>query len=263
MNHESTFGFIGGGRVTYFLLKALSDKNALPEKIIVSDPNEAARAKIQAIATERIQAVNDNKLAAQEDVVFLAVHPPVIKDVIEAIKVGLKPQAMLISLAPVFKIEKLSALLGGFNRIVRMIPNAPSIIHHGYNPVVFGSGVTADEKSWLMNMFSNWGQSPEVAEQKLEAYAIVTAMGPTYFWPQWAKLEALGKSFGLNDAELKSGMAAMLTGAVALMYQSDLSPQQVMDLIPVYPMKDHEAKISELFEAALVPLYQKLSGAAR
>lgn len=263
MNHKSTFGFIGGGRVSYFLLKGLADKNALPEKIIVSDPNEAARAKIQAISTERIQVVNDNQLAAQSDMVLLAVHPPVIKDVIEAIKAACKPQAMLISLAPVFKIEKLSTLLGGFQRIVRMIPNAASIIHQGYNPVVFGSGITADEKLWLTNLFKLWGQAPEVAEQKLEAYAIVTAMGPTYFWSQWAKLEALGKSFGLNDGELKSGMAAMLSGAIALMYQSNLSPEQTMDLIPVYPMKDHEAKISELFEAALVPLYQKLSGAAK
>lgn len=263
MNHQSTFGFIGGGRVTYFLLKALSEKNALPEKVIVSDPNETAQAKVQAISTDRIQTVNDNQLAAQAEIVFLSVHPPVIKDVIEPIKTGIKPTTILISLAPVFKIEKLSALLGGFNRIVRMIPNAPSIIHQGYNPVVFGSGITADEKSWLMKLFSHWGEAPEVAESKLEAYAIVTAMGPTYFWPQWLKLEALGKSFGLDDAELKKGLFAMLTGAVALMYRSDLSPQQVMDLIPVYPMKDHEAQISNLFEAALVPLHQKLSGIAK
>lgn len=263
MKSNPSFGFIGGGRVTYFLLKALADRNALPEKIIVSDPNEVARARVQAISPQRIQAVQDNHLAVQAEVVFLAVHPPVIKEVIEAIKAKLEPQAILISLAPVFKIEKLSALLGGFNRIVRMIPNAPSMIHQGYNPVAFGSGITGDEKSWLMNLFSHWGEAPEVAEQKLEAYAIVTAMGPTYFWPQWVKLEALGKSFGLNDAELKSGMTAMLMGAVALMYQSNLSPEQAMDLIPVYPMKDHEAKMKELFENTLVPLFQKLSGAAK
>lgn len=263
MKEKPTFGFVGGGRVTYFLLKALADKNALPEKIIVSDPDQAARARAQAISAERIQTVAENHLAAQADVVFLSVHPPVIKAVLEEIKAAIKTDAILISLAPVFTINKLSALLDGFNRIVRMIPNAPSVIHQGYNPVVFGSGIRDDEKAALMTLFKNWGQTPEVAEEKLEAYAIVTAMGPTYFWPQWAKLESLGKSFGLSDAELKAGMTAMLSGAVALMYQSDLSPDQVMDLIPVYPLKDHEARITELFESALVPLYQKLSAAAK
>lgn len=263
MKEKLTFGFIGSGRITCFLLKALAEKNALPEKIIVSDPDAAARARAHAISAERIKTFAENHLAAPADVVFLSVHPPVIKTVLEEIKTAIKKDALLISLAPVFTIDKLSALLGGFNRIVRMIPNAPSVIHQGYNPVVFGSGIHDDEKAVLMTLFKNWGQTPEVAEEKLEAYAIVTAMGPTYFWPQWAKLESLGKSFGLSDAELKAGMAAMLSGAVALMYQSELAPDQVMDLIPVYPMKDHEAKISGLFEAALVPLHQKLSGIAK
>lgn len=263
MIEKPTFGCIGGGRVIYFLLKALAEKNALPEKIIVSDPDEAARARVHAISAERIKTVAENHLAAQADVVFLSVHPPVIKTVLEEIKTAIKKDAILISLAPVFTIDKLSALLGGFNRIVRMIPNAPSVIHQGYNPVVFGSGIHDDEKAALMTLFKNWGQTPEVAEEKLEAYAIVTAMGPTYFWPQWKKLESLGKSFGLNEAELKAGMAAMLSGAVALMYQSALSPEQVMDLIPVYPLKDHEAQLKELFENALVPLYKKLSSTAK
>lgn len=238
MIEKPTFGCIGGGRVTCFLLKALADNNALPEKIIVSDPDAAARARAQAIAAERIQTVAVNHLAAQADVVFLSVHPPAIKTVLEEIKTTIKKDAILISLAPVFTIDKLSALLDGFNRIARMIPNAPSVIHQGYNPVVFGSGILENEKAALMTLFKNWGQTPEVAEEKLEAYAIVTAMGPTYFWPQWAKLESQGKSFGLSDAELKAGMAAMLSGAVALMYQSELSPDQVMDLIPVYPLKE-------------------------
>ena len=263
MNEQQTFGFIGGGRVIYFLLKALSEKAALPEKVMISDPDETARARVQAISAERIQVVSENKLAAQADFVFLSVHPPVIKDVIEAVKAGLKPQAILISLAPVFKIEKLSALLGGFNRIVRVIANAPSLIHQGYNPVVFGSGINADEKSALMNLFQNWGQTPEVAEEKLEAYAIVTAMGPTYFWPQWEKLQQLGLKFGISEGELKIALPAMLTGAVNTLYQSGLSAEMVMDLIPVPPLKEHEGKISEIFDNSLVPLYKKLSGSSK
>jgi len=179
------------------------------------------------------------------------------------LKKGLKPQAILISLAPVLKIDKISALLDGFNRIVRMIPNAPSIIHQGYNPVVFGSEIEETKKTWLLNLFKYWGESPEVAEEKLEAYAIITAMGPTYFWPQWIKLQQLGTQFGLDEAELKTALSAMLTGAVNTLYYSGLPAEAVMDLIPVYPMKDDEQKIRKLFDNSLTALYQKLTGAAK
>lgn len=263
MKEKLLFGFIGSGRVTYFLLHALSEKKGLPEKVMISDPDATARARVQAISAERIQSVAENHLAAQADVVFLSVHPPVIKAVIEEIKAAIKKDAILISLAPVFTIEKLSALLDGFNRIVRMIPNAPSVIHQGYNPVVFGSGIREDEKATLMTLFKNWGQTPEVAEEKLEAYAIVTAMGPTYFWPQWEKLQQLGLEFGMSDTELKTALPAMLMGAVNTLYQSGLSAATVKDLIPVYPLKEHERKISEIFDNSLVPLYKKLSGSTR
>lgn len=259
MKQKLTFGFIGGGRVTSFLLKALQQKNILPGKTIISDPDEQVLKKAQKISPENIKCVSDNKQAAQADLVFLAVHPPIIKDVIEGIKTAIKKEAIFISLAPVVKIENLSALLGGFNRIVRMIPNAPSIIHQGYNPVVFGSGIRDDEKSALLSLFKNWGQALEVAEDKLEAYAIVTAMGPTYFWPQWVKLQQLGLEFGMTESELKIAMPAMLTGAVNVLYQSGLSAEEVMDLIPVYPLKEEENSIKEIFQNKLTGLYQKLT----
>jgi pyrroline-5-carboxylate reductase len=259
MKEKLTFGFIGGGRVTYFLLKALQQKNALPEKAIIADPNEEVLKKVQEISPEKIQGIGDNKQAAQADLVFLAVHPPIIKDVIEGIKAAIKKQAIVISLAPVVKIENLSVLLGGFNRVVRIIPNAPSIIHQGYNPVVFGSGIKEDEKSALMDLFKHWGESPEVAEDKLEAYAIVTAMGPTYFWPQWVKLQQLGLEFGMTEDELKTALPVMLTGAVETLYHSGLSAEEVMDLIPVYPLKEEENSIKEIFQNKLTGLYQKLT----
>lgn len=259
MNEKQTLGFIGGGRVTYFLLKALQQKNSLPEKVIISDPNEEVLNKVQKISPEKIKCFRDNKKAAQSDLVFLAVHPPIIIDVIEEIKAEINGHAIFISLAPVVKIEKLSALLGGFNRLVRMIPNAPSIIHQGYNPVAFGRGIRENEKLALMNLFKKWGESPDVGEDKLEAYAIVTAMGPTYFWPQWVKLQQLGLEFGMTEKELKAAMPAMLLGAVRTIYQSGLTAEEVMDLIPVYPLKDEENSIKEIFQNKLSGLYQKLT----
>ncbi len=154
-------------------------------------------------------------------------------------------------------------MLTGVTRFVRMIPNAPSIIHQGYNPVVYGAGITADEKRNLQQIFKPWGEAPEVDEPKLEAYAIVTAMGPTYFWPQWVKLQQLGNKFGMSDAELTSGMVAMLNGSVDLMYHSGLSSVEVMDLIPVSPLKDDEKQIQDLFETKLTGLFNKLTGVAK
>ncbi len=90
----------------------------------------------------------------------------------------------MISLAPKWTIAKLSGLLNGFTRIARMIPNAPSIAGHGSNPIAYSPSLTAQDRSALAELFAGLGELPEVEEGKLESYALLTAMGPTYLWPR-------------------------------------------------------------------------------
>ncbi len=44
-----SMGFIGGGRVTYFLLKRLKKSAVLPEKTIIADPDQKSSWRIKQI----------------------------------------------------------------------------------------------------------------------------------------------------------------------------------------------------------------------
>lgn len=259
MYQNSSFGFIGGGRITRLLLQALKQKNELPGKVVVADPDKHMRDRVKKIESTIIDCVTNNLDALEVDILFLAVHPPVMKDIAAQITGKLKAHTVVISLIPIIKIEQLISLLGGIKKIVRLIPNAPSIIHKGYNPVVYSRDINSSEKLQLQRLFSMWGESPEVDEQKLEAYAIVAAMGPTYFWFQWQKLFELGLQFGLTEAELKTSITAMTIGAAETLFESNLSPDEVLDLIPVCPLKEAEATIKDIFEQRLTALYRKLT----
>jgi len=90
----------------------------------------------------------------------------------------MRKDAILISLAPKIAISKISERLEGFNKIVRMIPNACSIVNHGYNPVAFSTSLDESERKYLMKILAILGDCPEVDEDKLEAYAILAAWAP-------------------------------------------------------------------------------------
>lgn len=257
-----SIGFIGGGRVTQFLLQALKNGKALPETVIITDPDESVRNRAQMIDPDKIHCSSDNTDALKSDVLFFAVHPPVVKTLSAEISGKIEKAMLVVSLIPVVTIEKLRTMTGT-GKLVRMIPNAASLIHRGFNPVTFSSEITHSERQVLADIFKHWGDAPEVEEKKLEAYAVVTAMGPTYFWPQWVRLQNLGKEFGLSREELQRGMAAMLQGSIDLLYHSGMTVEEVMDLIPVYPLKEKEPEIMSVFDDSLKPLYQKLSGGAK
>jgi pyrroline-5-carboxylate reductase len=142
---DKTIGFIGGGRITRIILGGLAKAGKMPRNIVVADTSAEALGKLRS-EFANITVVQNNGQAAEQDIVFLALHPPVIPDTLKDIKDSLKTGAVLISLAPKPPIAMLSEMLGGFKQIARLLPNAPSIVNKGCNPVVFSPSLSSNEK---------------------------------------------------------------------------------------------------------------------
>jgi pyrroline-5-carboxylate reductase len=61
-------------------------------------------------------------------------------------------------------------------------------------------------------------------------------MLPTYFWFQWKELIKLGDPMGLTDAESSVTIQQTLLASMKLYFESGLSPEEVIDFIPVKPI---------------------------
>jgi len=256
MNNYS-IGFIGGGRVTRIFLQAFENKKARFQPVLTLDTN---RKVLDGLKKQYpyIDIDGDLNKVAGQSIVFMALHPPAIMDVLEQIKEFISPETVVISLAPKISIEKLSSKLNTV-RIIRMIPNATSYINEGYNPVTFGTGFPAGERSKLLDILELLGRTIQVDESKLEAYAIISAMLPTYFWFQWKEIEELGVQMGLTPEESCLAVRDTLQASIHLMFDSGLSPEQVIDLIPVKPIGENEGQILEIYRTKLVALFHKIS----
>jgi len=253
-------GFIGGGRATRIILGGLEKAAKMPLSVVVSDNDEGVLLELKERFPMITIAPNDNKsAAASRDIVFISVHPPALKAVAQEIRSSLDPDVIIISLMATVSIAKLGEEFGGIEKILRMTPNAPSIVNAGFNPIAFSGGFTEAEKGEIVNMLSILGKCPVVDEEKLESYAILTAMGPTYLWFQLYELERLGREFGLSEREVEDGISSMAIGAVKTMRESGLSAEEVMDLVPIKPIGDGEEKIMELYSTSLRALHESLS----
>ncbi len=252
-------GFIGGGRATRIILGGLKKAGKMPRRVLVSDRDGNTLSQLKNIFPEITTSLNDNRVpASSRDIVFISVHPPAFKDVAEEIRPDLNPGVTVISLMATVSMARLSAELGGFKRVMRMTPNAPSIVNAGFNPVAFSKGFTGAETGEIRDLLSVLGKCPVVDEEKLESYVILTAMGPTYLWFQLYEMERLGREFGLTASEVEAGISEMAMGAVKTMRESGLSAEEVMDLIPAKPLSDGEEGIKGLYESRLRALHAGL-----
>lgn len=229
----------------------------MPARIVVADPNAETLSKLKA-RFPAIETTADLALAAAQDVVFLATHPPVLAEAAGRAVTALQPTAILVSLAPKFTLAKLSALLGGFARIARANPNAPSAVGAGFNPIVYGPALSGTDRATVATLFAPLGDNPEVSEEKIEAFAVFTAMGPTYLWFQMQALRELAVSFGLSEAEANAGLKRMVCGAARTLVDSGMSPAEVMDLVPVKPLAEMEPQVLEFYRTRIPALFQKI-----
>lgn len=256
METLKSLGFIGGGRITKIFLQAFKNKSLNLNSIIVFDTNKEVTDLLKNQFPE-IQIANEIKLPAKQDIVFIALHPPVIMESLELIKETISVNSLVVSLAPKISLEKIKGKLG-VNNIARMIPNATSFINNGYNPVCFSNDIQLIEKNALLNIINPLGYTFEVEESKLEAYAIISAMLPTYFWFQWKEMQKIGVQIGLNEHESKETIKETLKAAIDIFYDSNLSQEQVIDLIPVKPIGEHEEAIKEFLNNKLISLFEKI-----
>jgi pyrroline-5-carboxylate reductase len=252
---ELRVGFVGGGRVARILVGGWCAGSTLPTVLQVHEPADGAYEQLRQVSTAVTRAPIADVAAA--DVVFLALHPPALLEVLPVVSASLNPAAMVVSLAPRIPLNVLTAGLGTGN-VARMIPNAPSMIGKGYNPVCFAERTDAASRTRLLQLASAWGEAPEVPERDLEAYAVLTGMGPTYFWFQWEVLRQLGAEFGLASDVADRAIHHMIAGASATLLESGLAARAVMDLVPVRPLDGIEADVIAAYNDRLRALHARI-----
>lgn len=251
-----SIAFIGAGRIAHIILAGWQKAGTALPPVHVFDASADAVAALQA-AFPQVRAASLEEVAAQA-LVFVALHPPVMSETLAKIAPHLRPDAVLVSLAPKLRLPALQQALGGFARLARMNPNATSIVAKGYNPISFAAGLPADARAALLALLRPLGQAPEVADELIETYAVVSAMGPTYFWFQIDALRQQAEGFGLSAEAARETLRAVLHGAVDTLLASDLPAARVMDLVPVRPMAESEAAIIEMQRKGVGAIHAKL-----
>lgn len=251
-----SLGFIGGGRAAKILLQAFANKSATFRSIAVYDIDAVVLGALKE-AFPYIDAVRSPAEAASRDIVFVALHPPVIAEALTPLKGSFPQGAIGVSLAPKITIGQLAEFTGA-KKWARMIPNAPAYINQGHNPFALSPALDSQEEKMLRDIFGLLGNSFQVKEDLLEAYAIVAAMSPTYFWYQWQCLAELGESFGLSKEACRSALNETISASGRLLFDSNLSYEEVKGLIPVKPLQEMEGYVTQFMEEKLRGLYEKI-----
>src|SRR5713226_7068253 len=134
---------IGAGNMGEALIAGmLAAKAAVPDDIHATDV--VAERLDQAKARYGVRVGMDNGAAAGwSDIMILAVEPQVLDNVLDDLGSGLTESKLILSVAAGYAIARIVAHLSPGVRVVRCMPNQPSVVQAGISGLAWGKNVTA------------------------------------------------------------------------------------------------------------------------
>ena len=211
--------FLGGGNMARALLGGLRAQGASAAAIQVIDPQAAQRERLSDEFGVRCIAQCD-AAALDCDVLLLAVKPQQMKLALEPFAGQLKNQ-LVISIAAGLPLAALSRWLGGYPRLVRVMPNTPALIGAGISGLFAEQNVTPEERRLAEKILAAVGQTLWLtSEAQLDAVTAISGSGPAYVFYFIEALQQAGKELGLDMNTARQLALATFTGAAQLAAQS-------------------------------------------
>ncbi|MEK8051782.1 pyrroline-5-carboxylate reductase [Ideonella sp. DXS22W] len=230
---RDTIAFIGGGNMASALIGGLVKSGRAPASILVVDPDEAQRAKLQAEFGVRTLAAADAMLAGAALVVW-AVKPQLFKEAAAPCAAQVAG-ALHLSVMAGIRSDAIARALGADGaaaRIVRSMPNTPALIGRGIAGLYATPGVSADERTLVEQVLAPTGQVLWVqAEADLDAVTALSGSGPAYVFYFVEAMMAAAEAMGLTAEQGKQLALATFDGATALAAASDEPPEVLRERV--------------------------------
>jgi pyrroline-5-carboxylate reductase len=168
------------------------------------------------------------------DLVVLAVKPGVVPTaltVLRATDLDLT-SPLWISIAAGVRLESLEAGLGAKARIIRAMPNTPSLVGAGATAICGNAQTDASDRSDASSLFESVGFAWEAdAENLLDAVTGLSGSGPGYVFLFLEALIDAGEAVGLPREAAERLATQTLYGAAKLALEDDRSPAQLREQV--------------------------------
>lgn len=210
--------FIGGGNMARSLISGLIKAGYDRNLISVSNRSEG---KLIALNKDfGIKTSLDNyEIAKDADVIVLAVKPQFMAEMLNQLtaKINDYEKRLIISLAAGVTVERLTGLLNGHKKIVRLMPNTPALIGYGVTGTFAAPDVNAEEKEFTNRILTAVGKVVWV-EKESDINTVTAASGssPAYFFLFMQYLIEHTKEMGLSEEQARTLVVETALGAAQM-----------------------------------------------
>lgn len=225
-------GFIGLGNMATAMIGGMLQKGmAEPQDIIGCDKLNAAKEKIKSELNISI-AGNNREVAEQADVLFLAVKPIFMTEVIEEIKDVVGKDTLIVSIAAGKDLNFLQTAFGDKAcKIIRCMPNTPALVLEGCTGVSAGDNVTEEELESVLKLLRSFGKADVVPERLMDAVVGVSGSAPAYVFMFIEAMADEAVLAGMPRQQAYEFAAQTVLGSAKMVLETGKHPAVLKDMV--------------------------------
>jgi pyrroline-5-carboxylate reductase len=226
-----TFAFLGAGNMAEALIRGLIRAgSARPEDILATGRRKE---RLDVVAkTYGVRTTTDNVAAAREaDIVVLSVKPQALDALLTQVAPVIDVRKLVVSVAAGVPIAALERRLGAGARIVRTMPNTPSLVGAGACAISRGAHATDADLETVTRLFDAVGLTTVVDENLLDAVTGLSGSGPAYIFLIIEALSDAGVKVGLPRYTALKLAAQTVLGSAQLLLETGEHPGHLKDQV--------------------------------
>jgi pyrroline-5-carboxylate reductase len=225
---EIKLGFIGVGNMGGAIIQGLVGSGRVtPENLIYYDPDPGRQAQMAGLGVE---AALDNAEVMRSPVVVLGVKPQILPAVLAGVKEFARPWHLIISIAAGVPLKVLEETFPE-SRVIRVMPNTPTLVNAGMAALAPGSRTTPDDLALALELFQAVGQAVAVEERLLDAVTGLSGSGPAFVAIFIEALADGGVKMGLPRPLAHTMAVQTVLGTAKLCLEKELHPAKLKDMV--------------------------------
>ncbi|MSP95977.1 MAG: pyrroline-5-carboxylate reductase [Betaproteobacteria bacterium] len=222
--------FLGGGNMAGALIGGLLAKGYSTEALSVVEVVPEARANLMARYKVDASAAPDDATFAA-DTLVLAVKPQDMRQAVASLS-GRLERPLVISIAAGIRLADLSRWLGGYTKLVRVMPNTPALIGAGIAGLYARPEVNPEERSRAESILGAVGKTVWVEDEALiDPVTAISGSGPAYVFYFIEALERAGVELGLAPQTARTLAIQTFVGAARLAAENAEPPSVLRERV--------------------------------
>lgn len=183
--------------------------------------------RVTGIAGTRSGDDNSREIAGA-DVVIIAVKPQHARAVTQACAPALE-KALLISVCAGIRIADLAEWSNGHRRIVRAMPNTPSLVGEGMTVLTGSRDLPEGDLDVARSLFETVGRTAVLDEALFDAVTALSGCGPAYVFSVIAALADAGAALDIPTDVALQLAAQTVFGSAKLLLERNADPAALRD----------------------------------